>query len=101
MIRVDPVGGGCGDGGRPEAHRFIRDGTGDGDFVDAVLGERHPDGIAESVEEEGTDADGALDSTVFAVTGFGHAEMERVVHVLLGHAFDEEAVGLDHDFGIR
>ena len=36
----------------PERHGFVGDGSGDGDFVDAVFGERDADGVAEAVEEE-------------------------------------------------
>jgi hypothetical protein len=85
----------------PQGHRFGDEGLGDRDFVDAVFGEGDADGVAESVEEETADADGAFDAAVFAVARFGDAEVERVVHVFLRHALHEQAVGLDHDLGIR
>ena len=57
------------------------EGAGDGDFVDAVLGERDADGVADAVGEERADADGALDAAVLAVAGLGDAEVERVIPV--------------------
>ena len=48
----------------------------DGDFVNAVFGERDADGVADAVAEQRADADGALDSRILAFTGLGDAEMD-------------------------
>src|SRR5690606_1178008 len=103
--RVDGVGRGFGRGGVwgfvvPTRHGFAGEGLGDGDFVNAVFGEGDADGVAEAVGEEGADADGGFDAAVFAGAGLGDAEVEGVVHGFALHAFDEEAVGLDHDLGV-
>ena len=84
----------------PERHRFLGEGPGDGDLVDAVLGKGDADGVAKAVHEERADADGGLDAAVLAIAGLGDAEVERVVHAFLVHAGDEQAVGLDHHLGV-
>jgi len=70
--------------------------------VYAVLGERNANGVADTVIEEGTDADGALDAAVLAVAGLGDAEMDGVIPI--GPQFiesgDEEAVSVDHHLRI-
>jgi len=53
----------------------------DGDFVDAVLGERDADGIADAVGQERADADGALDPAILAIASLGDAEVERVIPI--------------------
>ena len=70
--------------------------------MDAVLGERDADGVADAVGQERADADGALDAAVLAVAGLGDAEVERVVPVgaELEQAGGEHAVGVDHDLGV-
>ena len=74
----------------------------DGDFVDAVLGERDADGVADAVGQQRADADGALDAAVLAVAGLGDAEVERVIPVgpELEQARGEHAVGVDHHLGV-
>ncbi len=76
--------------------------AGDGDFVDGVFGEGDADGVADAVGEEASDADGAFDAAVIAVTGFGDAEVEGVVPVgsELVELSGKEAVGADHDLWV-
>ena len=71
-------------------------------FGDGILGQGNADGVADPVVEERSDPDGGLDPAVLAISGFRHAEVDRVVPVpaLLLQSHDEEAVGLDHDLGI-
>jgi hypothetical protein len=53
----------------------------DGDFAGTVLGEADADGVAESVAEEGTDADGGFDAAVLAFARLGDAEVDGVIPV--------------------
>ena len=50
-----------------------------GNFRYGILGEGDPDGIPQSVEQKGTDTDGALDAGIFTIPSFGYAEVERIV----------------------
>ena len=45
--------------------------------MDAVLRERNPDRVADSVGEQAADPDGALDAAILAIAGLGDAEMNR------------------------
>ena len=74
----------------------------DGDFVDAVLGERDADGVADAVGQQRADADGALDPAILAVARLGDAEVERVIPVgpELEQPRGEEPVGVDHHLGV-
>ena len=76
--------------------------AGDGDLVDAVLGERDADGVADAVVQQRADADGALDAAVLAVAGLGDAEVDRVIPVRaeLVEPRDEQPVGVDHHLGV-
>ncbi|MEY5016372.1 MAG: hypothetical protein RIS92_2730 [Verrucomicrobiota bacterium] len=76
--------------------------AGDGDFVNGILGERHADGVADSVREQAANADGAFDPSVVAVSCFGDAEVEWIVPVVaeLVEARCEQAVCADHDLWI-
>ena len=65
--------------------------AGHGNLTFRFLRERHADGVADALSEQGTDAHGRLDASVLALAGFGHAEVERVVHVLLVHCLNEQA----------
>ena len=75
----------------------------DRDFMDRIFCQGDADGVADSIREEGADADGAFDPTVLAVAGFGDTEVDGVVPVraFLIEPRDEQAVGLDHHFRIR
>ena len=70
----------------------------DRDFMNAVFGERDADGVANAIRQERADADRALDPGVFAFTGFGHAEMNRIIPIrtFFLQARDEQAIGVDH-----
>lgn len=75
---------------------------GHGDLVDGVFGEGDADGVADTVGEEGADADGGFDASVLAIACFGDSEVDGIIPI---RAFSiepchEEAVGLDHDFGV-
>ena len=73
------------------------------DLVHAVLGQRHTDRIADTIAEQRADADGALDTTVFAIAGFRDTEMDRIVPVrtFLIQTRNEKPVGLDHHLRVR
>ena len=58
------------------------------------------DGVAYAVMEERTDAYGRLDTSVFAFTGFRHAQMQREVHVLAVHLFHEQTHRFGHDLRV-
>ncbi len=73
---------------------------GNGDFSHGILGEGDPDGIPQSVEQKGTDTDGALDAGIFTIPSFGYAEMERIVHVLVVHEGDHKPIGFDHNLRV-
>ena len=71
-----------------------------GDLRLGLLGERHADGVAQAVLQQGTDAGGALDASVLAVAGLGDAEVQRVIPAQLHHAVYQQAVGLHHHPGV-
>jgi hypothetical protein len=49
-----------------------------GDFPNGVFGQRDPNRVADTVLEERTDPDGALDSPILGIAGFGDPEMEGI-----------------------
>ena len=64
------------------------------------LGERHSDGVANAVGKQCTNTHGTLDTSVLTLTGFGHSQMERIVHVLLVHLAHQQAHGAHHHNGV-
>ena len=60
------------------------------------LGERHSYGVANAVGKQCTNTHGTLDTSVLTLTGFGHSQMERIVHVLLVHLAHQQAHGAHH-----
>ena len=74
--------------------------AGDGDLVAGLLAQRHPDGIAYAIGKQRAYAYGRFDTAVFAVTGFGNAKMQGVVHIFGIHRFYKHSHGFYHDDGI-
>ncbi len=70
--------------------------AGNGNFGLGLFRQRHADGIADALGEQGSDAHGALDAPVFALAGLGNAQMERIVHVFAVHGFHQKAHRLHH-----
>ena len=58
------------------------------------------DGVAAAFGEQGSDAHGTLDTSVFTLACLGHSEMQRVVHILFVHGLDQETHRLHHDHRI-
>ncbi len=101
--RIDPVCGGWRVAGRcvfPKIECLVGEGAGHGDFVDGVFGEGDAQRVAKPVDEQGADADGALDSAIFAVARLGHSEVKWVGTMGGVHALDEQAIGLDDDLRV-
>ena len=71
--------------------------TGHWYFGFGLFTERHAHGVANAVGQQGTNAHGTLDATVFALSSLGHAEMKRIVHVFLFHLAHQKAHGAYHD----
>ena len=70
--------------------------TGHGYLVFGRLTQRHTDGVADTVSQQGTDSHGALDASVLTIAGFGHSQVDREVHSLLLHHLHEQAHALHH-----
>ena len=91
-------------GKRPRnlARKLCHQGARHRDLMDAILGERDPDGITDPIGEERADADGALDPSILAIPGLGHAKMNRIVPVgpLRIQTSHQQAIGGDHDLRI-
>ena len=67
-----------------------------------IFGEGDTDRVADPVGEERADPNSTLDATIFTITRFGDAEMNRIIPV---GAFciqprHKQAVGGDHDLGV-
>src|SRR6266540_4753639 len=71
------------------------DGVAGLDLLDRRGGQRHPDGVADALGEQGADADRGLDDAVLGGAGLGDAEVQRVVAAL-----GEQPVGGDHGGGV-
>ena len=71
--------------------------------MDAVLRQADPDGVAQPVQQERTDADGALDPAIFPVACLGHPQVQWVVPVrpFLIKRGNQQTVGLNHHLRIR
>ena len=61
------------------------------------LGQRHAYGVANAVGQQGTNAYRTLDTSVLTLTGFCHAKVQRIVHILLIHLFDKQSHRPHHD----
>ena len=57
-------------------------------------------GVSEAIFEQGADAQGGFDASVFAVAGFRDAQMERKRHAFVVHPRHEQAVRLNHDLRV-
>ena len=77
---------------------IFHEGATHGNLVNAILRQTHPDSVSQTVEQQGADADGALDPAVLPIPCLGHAEMQRIVPVrpLLVQRGDQQSVSLDH-----
>ena len=69
-------------------------------FCLRLLAQAHAYGVANAVGEQCSNAHGTLYASVLALTGFGHAEVEGIVHVGLVHLADEQTHGAHHDHGV-
>ena len=70
--------------------------TGNRHFCFRVFAEGDADRIAYAVSQQGSYADGAFDTAVFAVSGFCYSQVKWVVHTFGFHCPDEQAYGLHH-----
>src|SRR6202012_665514 len=69
-----------------------------GDLEFGVFRQGDADGVTDAIFQEGADADGRFDPPVFAISGFGDAEVQGVTGAeFFRHIADQQAVGLDHD----
>jgi hypothetical protein len=67
------------------------------DFVDRVFCQRDANRVANPLCQQRTDPYRALDTRVHPVPRFRDAQVQRVVHALLVHALDHQAVGGEHN----
>ena len=83
--------------------QILHQGPPNRNFVDAVLRQADPDGVAQPVQQERTDSDSALDPPIFPIARLGHAKVQRVVPVrpLLVERGNQQTVGLNHHLRIR
>ncbi len=65
-------------------------------FILRILGQGHPDRIADALGKEGGDGDARLDASGIPVAGLGNAHMEREDDPALLHHPGQFPVGLDH-----
>ena len=70
------------------------------DLALGLFTERYAQGVADTVGQESTDAGSALYASIFALTGFGDAEVQGIVHPLGLHGVAKQAHRTDHDGGI-
>ena len=75
--------------------------TGHGNLALRFLGERHADGVADALGEQGANADGTLDAAVLALACLCDTEVKRIVHILLIHRLDKQTYGGNHHHSIR
>ena len=68
---------------------------GGGNFLGGGFGERDPHGVAQTVAEQGADADGGLDASLGAVARLRDAQVQRVVHPFGVHGHRQQPVGPD------
>ena len=59
--------------------------------------QRDADGVTQSVCQQRTDTQGALDASILTIASFGHAQVEREVHPLALHHVGQQAHRADHD----
>ena len=65
------------------------------------LAQRYADGVAQSVGQQGTDAQGRLDASVLAIACLGHAQVQGEVHAFLFHDSHQQADRPHHDDRVR
>ena len=63
--------------------------------------ERYANCIANTVGQQGSYAHSTLDTSVFTLTCFCYAQMQRIAHGFLQHAFYQQSHSLHHDHRIR
>ena len=68
----------------------------------AVLCQRDPDRVTDTVREQAPDSDGALDPAVLAISGFRDAEVNGIVPIrpFRVQPRDEQTVRFDHHLWI-
>ena len=62
--------------------------------------ETDTDSVTNALSQQSPDADGRFDTTVFSLSGFRHAKMQGIVHILLIHCLDQQTDGSHHHYGI-
>ena len=72
----------------------------DGHFGLGFFCQTNTHSVAQSVFEQGSDAQGRFDAAILSVPGLRHPKVKRKCHVFLVHARDQEAVRLDHDLRV-
>ena len=77
-------------------HDVVHQFAGNGYFRFGSFTQRYTDGVAQPVRQQGPDAKGRLDASVFAIAGFGHAEVQGEVHAFFLHHGSQQAHGLHH-----
>ena len=72
-------------------------------FMHAVLGQTHPDGIPDAIGQKRPDAHGTLDPSILAITRLGHTKMDRIIPIWSfgRQARGKKAVSGNHDLRIR
>ena len=75
---------------------FRHQGPGHRDFMNRIFGERHPDGITNAVFQQRADAHSRFHPAVFAIAGFGDAQVQRIGHAQFIHPRAQQPVGLNH-----
>ena len=75
--------------------------TGYGNLALRLFGERHADGVANTLRQQGADTYGTLDAPVFALASLCDTQMQGIVHILLVHGLDKQTYGGNHDHSIR
>ena len=78
-------------------HDIVHQFAGYGDFRLRSFAQGNPDGVTQAVCQQGADAQGRFDASVFSVSGFRYTEMQRESHTFLLHDGCQQAYCLYHD----
>mmetsp|Transcript_133881 Transcript_133881/g.232325 ORF Transcript_133881/g.232325 Transcript_133881/m.232325 type:complete len:477 (-) Transcript_133881:414-1844(-) len=68
-----------------------------GGLVLRVLSQRDTDGVPKTIKKQRPDTNGRLHAPIFALTSFGHPQMDGVIPPNLVHLRRKQTVGLHHD----
>ena len=80
--------------------RGLQQGVGHRNLVLGRFAEADADGVADAVDEQGTDAHGTLQAAVLALAGFRDAEVEGEGHAFGLHGAAQQAHALHHHHGV-